>query len=217
MTSYTSSARYTLQVTGTNNNTWGAILNSGVFQLVDDNVNGRTAFALSGSKTLSSVNGATDEARSAILDITGGTGGTITIPSVSKLYYIRNGSSGVVVITTGAATTASIQSGERGLIMCDGSAVYRQNTTDLAGQRLTNVGDPVNPQDGATKNYADMLAFNANAGILPGQTGNSGNLLTTNGVTATWAPISGIASYVTDQAAKTSAATGVAIAFAIAL
>ena len=66
---YSSSLRLNLQATGENLNTWGVLLNNGVFQLVDYAVAGRLAFSLSGSKTLTSVNGATDEARAAMLDI----------------------------------------------------------------------------------------------------------------------------------------------------
>ena len=66
--SYTLSCRFTLQATGENNNTWGTILNNGVFALVDYALAGRLAFALSGVKTLTTALGATDEARAAMLD-----------------------------------------------------------------------------------------------------------------------------------------------------
>ena len=101
--SYSLSARFTLQATGENNNTWGVILNNGVFQLVDDTVNGRIGFALSGSKVLTVVQGATDEARMAFLDVTGGSGGNIVIPSVSKAYFLRNAASGPVSIGENAS------------------------------------------------------------------------------------------------------------------
>lgn len=192
MTSYTASARFTLQVPGTNNNTWGAILNTGVFGLVDDNINGRVAFMLSGTKTLTSVNGATDEARNAIIDVTGGSGGTVVIPNVTKAYLVRNGASGVTTIkTSGGVTNADIQPGEVVGVMCDASAVYRVVPTDLSGVRLSDLADPTNPQDAATKAYADALAFTANAGILPGQGGNAGKFLITNGTVASWASVDG--------------------------
>lgn len=131
--SYTSSARFTLQATGENNNTWGAILNAGVFQLVDDNINGRLAFALSGAKVLTTNLGATDEARMKFLDVTGGTGGTITIPAVSKGYYVRNGATGNVVVSAGGATTATLKAGDIQPVFSDGASVYNLR---IAGQSL---------------------------------------------------------------------------------
>lgn len=186
---YTPSLRFTLQATGEGLNVWGVILNSGVFSLVDYSIAGRAAFSLSGSKTLTSNNGATDEARAAMLDITGGTGGTITIPAVSKIYLVRNGASGNVVITTGGGATITIRPGESLLVFTDGTDVRSTFSTDFMGNRITNVGTPINSADAATKNYVDTTAWNLNTGILPGQGGNAGNFLTTNGSVASWQQI----------------------------
>lgn len=182
---YTSRARFTLQATGEGINVWGVILNSGVFQLVDDNVNGVQSFTLSGTKTLTSNNGATDEARMAILNVTGGSGGTITIPAVSKRYDIRNAASGTVTITAGGST-AVIQPGEIGSVICDGTNVFRVRPTDFGGARLTSVADPTGNQDAATKAYVDATAFNG--ANLPGQgPGTVNAYLKSNGTVANWA------------------------------
>lgn len=182
---YTSRVRYILQATGENINTWGGLLNTGVFQLVDDNVNGALAFALSGPKTLTTVNGATDEARMAILNITSGSGGTITIPPVSKRYDVRNASSGQAIITAGGVT-ATIEAGEVASVICDGTDVHRVRPTNYGSNRIQAVADPVNLQDVATKNYVDTTAFNG--ANLPGQGPATVNAyLKSNGVTAQWA------------------------------
>jgi hypothetical protein len=59
------------------------------------------------------------------------------------------------------------------------------------------------------------------AGSLPGQTGNAGKALITDGTTASWGlptlTTSDITDYASDQAAKTATATKLAIAFAAAL
>jgi hypothetical protein len=122
--SYTSSARYTLQATGENNNTWGVILNNGVFQLVDDNVNGRLAFTLSGAKVLTTALGATDEARMAFLDVESGTGGSITLPAVSQGHFVRNGAAGNVTVEAGGVTSALFGPGDAGPVFSDGANVY---------------------------------------------------------------------------------------------
>ncbi len=229
--SYTSSFRLNIQAPGDNLNTWGTILNNGVFQLLEDALAGAVTQALSGSLTLSSVNGATDQARCLALNITSGTGGTITAPGVKKLYFVRNAASGAVVVTTGAGATASFAAGEVGFCYSpDGINFYKTSvTTAFGGAILTGVGTPSAATDAATKGYVDGVAFTMAGGSLPGQSGNAGKALITNGTIAAWGiptltisdlpPIStsNITDYASDQAAKTATATKLAIAFAAAL
>ncbi|MCA3713018.1 MAG: hypothetical protein INF00_10540 [Phenylobacterium sp.] len=221
--SYTSSFRLNIQAPGDNLNTWGTILNNGVFQLLEDALAGAVTQALSGSLTLSSVNGATDQARCLALNITSGTGGTITAPGVKKLYFVRNAASGAVIVTTGAGATASFAAGEVGFCYSpDGINFYRTTvTTAFGGAILTGVGTPSAATDAATKGYVDGVAFTMAAGALPGQGGNAGKALITDGTTASWGiPVlttSNLTDYASDQAAKTATATKLAIAFAAAL
>ncbi len=220
--SYSSSFRLNYQAPGDNLNTWGTILNNGVFQLLEDAVAGMASFTLSGPKVLTSTNGATDEARCAVLNVTGGTGGTITAPSVKKVYLVRNASSGPVIITTGSGVTATFSAGEVGFCAGDGTNFYRTTvTTNFGGVTLTNLGAPTANTDAATKGYVDGVAFAMAAGSLPGQTGNAGKSLVTDGSNASWQDpsitIAQITDYASDQAAKTDTATKLAVAFAAAL
>jgi hypothetical protein len=220
---YTSSFRLNLQAPGDNLNTWGVQLNNGVFQLLEDALAGAVTQALSGPLTLTSVNGATDQARCLALNITGGTGGTITAPGVKKLYFVRNAASGAVIVTTGAGATATFAAGEVGFCYSpDGINYYRTTvTTAFGGAILTGVGTPSAATDAATKGYVDGVAFTMAAGSLPGQGGNAGKSLITDGTTASWGlPVlttSNLTDYASDQAAKTATATKLAIAFAAAL
>jgi hypothetical protein len=216
--SYSSSLRLTLQFAGEGINTWGDVLNSGVFRLVDYSIAGWLTKALTGDVALSSANGVTDEARVAMLKFTGAGPFNVTIPSVSKAYKVWNACFGLVTITTGAGTTATIQSGEIVAVICDGSNVKRVVATDFASARLTSIADPTGAQDAATKAYADALAFTANAGILPGQVGSDGKALIANlgGVgVAGWKQLT--SADLSDTAARDAAAQGQAIAFAVAL
>lgn len=61
---------------------------------------------------------------------------------------------------------------------------------DMNSNPITAVDDPTNAQDVATKNYVDGLTYITADDILPTQTGNSGEFLTTNGTTASWAAVS---------------------------
>jgi len=220
---YSSSFRLNLQAPGDNLNTWGVQLNNGVFQLLEDALAGAVTQALSGSLTLTSVNGATDQARCLALNITSGTGGTITAPGVKKLYFVRNAASGAVIVTTGAGATASFAAGEVGFCYSpDGINFYKTSvTTAFGGAILTGVGTPSAATDAATKGYVDGVAFSMAAGALPGQGGNAGKFLSTDGTTASWqtptVTTAQITDYASDQAAKTATATKLAIAFAAAL
>lgn len=121
--------------------TWGARLNGNVIDLVDAALDGVESFALSGSKTLTNNNGAADEARKRILNVTGGTGGTITIPNVAKAYLVRNGSSDVVTITTGSGTTATIASGLTKWVFSTGSnVVYADSGPDFGSANIVTTG-----------------------------------------------------------------------------
>jgi len=220
---YSPSFRLNYQAPGDNLNVWGTTLNTGVFQLLEDALAGSASLSVSGPVSLTAVNGATDQARCLAINVTGGTGGTITVPGVKKLYFVRNTASGAVVITTGSGATASFAAGEVGFCYSpDGINFYKTSTTtDFAGARLQNVGSPTANTDSATKGYVDGVAFSMAAGSLPGQGGNAGKFLGTDGVNASWqtptVTTSQITDYASDQAAKTAAATRLSVAFAAAL
>lgn len=118
---YTTRNRLEKQAAGENSGTWGLRLNTNVIDMVDEAIDGIVSFTLSTTKTLSTANGATDESRPRVINITGGTGGTVTIQNTEKSYLVRNGSSGAVIFTTGSGTTATVASGDLRWIVCVGS------------------------------------------------------------------------------------------------
>jgi hypothetical protein len=204
--------RLNYQAPGDNLNAWGGILNVGVFQLLEDAMAKRVAFVLSGTKILTTANGAADEARSGFLDAISGTGGTVIIPSVEKIYLARNAASGNMIVTTGSGVTATFYPGEISFCVCDAVNVRKLLPADFGGSRISDLSDPVNPQDAATKAYADALAFTANAGILPAQPGNSGKFLKTVSSVASWQSV--MTTDIPDYANQTaSTAAAMAIAF----
>lgn len=127
---YTPSLRLTLPLTGTLDGTWGDTVNNGITSLTDTAIAG-TAAVIQGdvaNYTLTSNSGATDEARSMFLNITGAltAARNVVCPTVSKLYFIKNSTTGGFAITlkTTAGTGISIPNG--GTIMalyCDGTNV----------------------------------------------------------------------------------------------
>jgi hypothetical protein len=183
--SWSASLRFELQFTGENINLWGDKLNA-VLTHVDYGVAGWLTKALTGNYSLTTANAGDDEARAAMLRFTGAGPFDVTIPSVSKAYDVWNACSALLVIKTGSGSTSVIQPGEVMRVICDGANVKRVVPTDFGGHAITGVADPTNPQDAATKAYIDAVTFATNAGILPGQPGNAGGALFTNGTTPAW-------------------------------
>lgn len=174
--SYSARLLLELQAAGESVNTWGDPKLNNVLNRVDFAIGGVISFTLSGSATLTSSSSATNlatdhQAGAAFINVTGGTGGTVTIPSREKNYLVRNNSSGSVVITTGAGATATIPTGGMNWVQCDASNVYA--AFDQALYLLARA-------------YTDSVAFEMADGELPGQSGNAGKVLTTDGSTASW-------------------------------
>ena len=163
--------RLNYQAPGDNLNAWGLILNQQVFQPLEDAIAKRVAFPLSGTKTLTTVNGLEDEARCAYLDVTGGTGGTITIPSVEKWYIVRNGASADVSVTTGSGAVASVGPGSIVFVVCDAANVRLVRDAELA-----------------TRAYVQGVAFGS-VGDLPDVAGNAGKYVYSDGSAAAWRQI----------------------------
>lgn len=181
------------QTPGTNDNAWGDVLNDEVIQLVDEFVAGRASFTLSGTKTLTSTNGVSNEARMAILHVTGGTGGDVVIPARSKLYLVFNQASGDVRLAPSGGVAATVNATEAVLVMCDGTDCYSLGINGASW-----------------KEYVDAQAFAALAGDLPGQTGNSGKVLSTDGTTAAWADVTTRPDFIQASAAADKRAVGFA-------
>ena len=146
----TTRVRLEKQASGENSNTWGSRLNSNLIDMVDEAF-GVSAFTLSAPKTLSANDYTTDESRPMVLDITSGTGGTVTIPNVQKAYLVRNATSGTVTITTGSGTTVDIATAQTQWVFSAGGNVVRSQAIGTAGfmpetttaQFLANTADKV--------------------------------------------------------------------------
>lgn len=171
--SWTPSLRLNKQFPGENISLWGDYLNDQVFTPVDYAIAGWLTKAITGDYVLTTANGSPDEARAAMLKFTGSlaANSSITIPSVSKSYFAYNATDKALTFTTGAGATVTVDAGDKTVIDCDGSGVH---TISFGGYGL--------------KDYiaAQVLASSA---ALPGQVGNAGKFIKTDGAAATWQQI----------------------------
>ena len=120
---FTTRNRLEKQAPGENNNSWGTILNDNMIAVADQALDGMISFSLSTGKTLTTANGASDEARCRYINITGGTGGTVTLPNVEKVYVVRNAASGTATFTTGSGTTCTVPAGTQAIVVCEAASV----------------------------------------------------------------------------------------------
>ena len=138
--SYTSRIRLTKQGDGDNPNTWGTVLNDQVIDIIDDAIASYTEVSIGSAATvtLTENQGATDEARSAILHFKGSVGGShntisLIIPAKSKQYVINNAvsanttASDIVKMKTAGGDGYNIPLGSVGLVVCDGTSVLPTN------------------------------------------------------------------------------------------
>ena len=204
----TSRLRLNKQGTGDNVNTWGTTLNTQALDLTDEAVAGVETIALTGSHTLTATNYVSDQARNMGLRFTGSlvAGATITIPAVEKVYFVVNDAGQTLTFSSGGVTGV-VENGRRKWIACDGTDVYvGEDGADkeyvdaadalklnLAGGTLTGPlilnAAPTIDLHASTKRYVDDTAFTAAGGNLPGQAGNSGKYLTTDGTIASWGTV----------------------------
>ena len=145
MVTYTNSLRLIQADTGSYTNTWGSVLNTSVIALTDQGVAGYTSIAMSDADyTLTSVNGASDQSRNAILVFTGtlSAAKNIFAPAVSKVYTIKNsttGGFGITIKTTASGSTGiTIPNGSTITVWSDGTNFY-ESTNSFSSLTLTNL------------------------------------------------------------------------------
>ncbi len=121
---FTSLLRVVLQETGGNQNVWGDVNNASAIQLLEEAIAGRVAISVTAADVvLTTANGASDQARNAILSITGnpGVARNVTVPSTNKTYIVSNETSPGfdVTIKTSAGAGVTVQSGQIVLLYVD--------------------------------------------------------------------------------------------------
>lgn len=137
-TAYTSLLGLALPVEGELSGTWGDVVNDSITSLLDSAVAGTTTISADSDVTLTTTDGASNQARSAVIlwTATGSTTRTITAPAHSKAYIVVNATGGtqsITVVGAGPTTGVTIVAGEKALIAWNGSDFVKVGNFNGAG------------------------------------------------------------------------------------
>lgn len=125
---YSSKLRLELIGAGEQSGTWGTTTNTNLGTLLEQAIAGVSAVVMTDANyTLTSSNGSSDEARNAVLQVTGTltAARNVTCPTASKLYLVYNNTTGGFAITvkTAAGSGISVANGKKMFVYCDGTNV----------------------------------------------------------------------------------------------
>jgi hypothetical protein len=134
---YSDRLRLELIALGEQSGTWGTTTNTNLGTLLEESIAGYVSVTHddSATDTLTSLNGATDEARNMVVDVVGTLTATriLECPAKEKVYIIRNGTTGGFSITFQpvGGTGLSIPNGATMLVYTDGSTMFTGSTGTL--------------------------------------------------------------------------------------
>jgi len=210
---YSPLLRLELMTTGEKDGQWGTITNTNLSSILEQAVAGTTTVSITGAGaiiTLSTNNGASDQARAAILIITGTNASPVEIvaPASSKSYFVKNSSNQTITIKTSASTGVEVAAGTSKFVFYDTSisdfilgpssnvtgtvtsvAINPQSTgLTFSGGPITTsgtflVGGTLAIANGGTGSATQNGAIN---NLLPSQASQAGKYLTTNGANIAW-------------------------------
>jgi hypothetical protein len=130
---FSPSLRIELIGNGDQSGTWGTTTNNNLGTLIEQGITGVQSIVMANANyTLSNFNGISDEARNAVLVVSGTNGAIrqIICPLVNKTYIVSNNTTGGFAITIGGATgsTVSIPNGVTAQVYCDGINFFSSQT-----------------------------------------------------------------------------------------
>jgi microcystin-dependent protein len=140
---FSPSLRIELIGDGEQSGVWGQTTNNNLGDLLEQAIAGRTDLNVTaGNLTLTSLNGVVDEARSAVLAVTGTPGVTriLTIPNVKKTYTVINSTTNIVQVKTASGTAFDCPPSATAVIACNGlNVVQGSGIAPLTSPAFTGV------------------------------------------------------------------------------
>lgn len=110
---YSSSLRLELMATGDQSGTWGDTTNTNLGTLLEQAITGYLSVAQgdTANLTLTTVNGGSDQARNAIVNVTGAltANRNVVVQTANKLYLIKNATTGGFILTVKTASGTGVE------------------------------------------------------------------------------------------------------------
>ena len=168
---YTSELRFEKIATGEQSGSWGNTTNT-QYDLFESTISGTAtvAFASDGDDTLTTANGADDEARHMFINLTGGTSLSTTrnlvVPTKSKLYFVRNNTNGSqsVIVKTSGGSGITVPHGKYMCLYCDGTNVVDATNYQTAMTIGTMTSASVAITGGSVTGITDLVVADGGTG-----------------------------------------------------
>lgn len=204
---YSPTLRFEIIGNGEQANTWGTTTNTNIGTLIEQSIAGLVSVDVTGANvTLTSLNGASDEARQMIINVTGSPGAARTVfaPAVPKVYIVANNSdSNVDIQTTALGVSYTVQPGLATIVYSDGSDFYSA-TGDALPTTGGTISGNLNVLGTLTKSGYTVLNANNFNTYSPTNTGT--------GASGTWGiNITGNAATVTNGVYNNGGTYGISI------
>jgi hypothetical protein len=184
---YSPSLKLTLMGDGDQSGLWGQTTNTNLGTLVEQAITGVVSITMSDANyTLTSFNGVTDEARNAVLVVTGTNAAVRDLipPVAEKLYTVVNNTTGgfAIRVIGASGTGVNIASGATQVVYCDGTNFIAASAAFVNGVVLGVSGGGTGLSTLTANNVILGNGTSSPTFVAPGA---SGNVLTSNGTT--WA------------------------------
>ena len=211
---FSPSLKLTLMANGDQSGTWGSTTNTNLGTLLEQAIVGvQPIVMVDADYTLTNFNGASDEARNAVLVVTGTNSAIrniITPSGQQKTYIVSNGTAGGFAINIKAGAGGiplAINSGITEQVYTDGTNFYQVGMTSFNGGTTgltpstpasgdVTLGGTLNAASGGTGLSSpaanSVLLSNGSSALQTVAPGTSGYILTSNGTTWVSAPNGGI-------------------------
>jgi hypothetical protein len=177
------SLKLTVQATGENSGTWGQITNTNLL-ILEQAIGGYDAVGITSGATLTFSNGVLSNGKNQVLKLIGTIAGAVNVvipDGIEKTYIVNNATTGAYSVTFKTSSGSGVTWGATDKTT---KIVYTDGTDVLEGVSATSPG-------GSDK----QIQFNDNGSFGGITMGTTGQVLTTDGTTASFGDISGGASW----------------------
>jgi hypothetical protein len=165
-----------LPTTGDLAGLWGTTVNDSITSLLDSAVAGTTTLSADADTTLTTTDGAANQARAAVINwtATGTVTRNINAPKHSKVYVVFNNTGGTQAITirggpTSPTTGVTLLAGDQAIVAWNGSDFEKVGGGQAGGSNTQvqfNDGGNFNGSSGLTWNGTTLTATNLSAASL---------------------------------------------------